>query len=79
MYVVLIVASITDDESLRKHHWWVVINLQITWHIQTNLNHSSAANKDTSVTSGLNIGSLDIMSKRSTNILKNHSTKKSQQ
>ena len=74
--VVLIVATITDDESLGKHHWRVIINLRITAHAETNSDHSSAANEDTAVASGLDVRRLDVVSKRSSNALRSDSSPK---
>lgn len=76
MNVVLVVTTVTNNESLSKHHRLIVIDLGMTVNPESYSNHSSAANEDTSVTGGLDVRGLNIMSKRSTNALNINSSRK---
>ena len=76
MNVVLVVTTVTNNESLGKHHRLVVVNLGMILNTESYSNHSSAANEHTSVTGGLDVRGLDIVSKRSSNALNNNSSRK---
>ena len=76
MNVVLIVTTVTDNEGLGKHHGLVVVNLRMTMNTESYSNHSSAANENTSVTGGLDVRGLDVMSKRGSNALNHDSSRK---
>lgn len=70
MDIVGVVAVVSDDEGLSEHHGLVVVDLKMTTSSQTiDLDLSSAADHDSVISGGLDVGGVDTVSKGSTQSL----------